>query len=121
MAMITVGDKTFAAPDDKRLVLAIEDAGIPILHRCGGYAKCTTCRVEFKANEPKKITRAEKTRLKTDLKPIYGKVRLSCQILCDHDMTVAPVMTLHNSEVEDPGKRPEDTITPEAVWTETDY
>ena len=29
-------------PEGKRLVLAIEeDAGVDILHRCGGYARCT--------------------------------------------------------------------------------
>jgi ferredoxin len=33
----------------KRLVLALEqDAGIDQLHACGGNARCTTCRVEFR-------------------------------------------------------------------------
>jgi len=37
----------------KRLVLAIEqDAGVDILHACGGNARCTTCRVEFISGEP---------------------------------------------------------------------
>jgi hypothetical protein len=31
-------------------------------------------------------------------------------------MTVHPVLTMHNADVTDPGKRPEDHITPEAVW-----
>ena len=35
------------APAGKKLVLALEDAGIDILHRCGGNARCTTCRVEI--------------------------------------------------------------------------
>ena len=34
-------------PAGKKLVLAIEDAGVDILHRCGGNARCTTCRVEL--------------------------------------------------------------------------
>ncbi len=29
----------------RRLVLALEEGGIDILHRCGGNARCTTCRV----------------------------------------------------------------------------
>ena len=46
----------------KRLVLAIEqDAGVDILHACGGNARCTTCRVEFLDGEPSTMTRAEKT------------------------------------------------------------
>lgn len=118
MPKITVEDKTFEAPADKRLVLALEDNGIEILHRCGGYAKCTTCRVKFIEGEPEQMTKAEKERLQQDPQNLYGKVRLSCQILCDHDMTVAPVMTMQNADVDSPGKRPEDQITPSPEWTE---
>ena len=48
MHKVTVeGIETFVSADDgRRLVLAIEDAGIDILHRCGGNARCATCRVE---------------------------------------------------------------------------
>ena len=47
------GRGTFDVPEGKRLVLAIEkNAGVDILHRCGSYARCTTCRVEFLAGEP---------------------------------------------------------------------
>jgi ferredoxin len=47
-----IGLQTFEAKEGERLVLAIEDAGIDILHRCGGNARCTTCRVEFVSGEP---------------------------------------------------------------------
>ena len=41
MPRITVEDEeSFEAPEGKRLVLCIEDAGIDILHRCGGNAIC---------------------------------------------------------------------------------
>jgi ferredoxin len=41
------GVGVFEVPENKRLVLAIEeDAGVDILHRCGSYARCTTCRIE---------------------------------------------------------------------------
>ena len=44
----------------KRLVLAIEqDAQVDMLHACGGNARCTTCRVEFIAGEPRRMTAAE--------------------------------------------------------------
>ncbi len=118
MPEITVGDQVFEAEDEKRLVLVLEDAGIEILHRCGGYARCTTCRVEFTEGEPDHITQAEKDRLQQDPSNLYGKVRLSCQILCKNDMSVTPVMTMQNSSVDDPGKRPEDHITPDPVWVE---
>ncbi len=35
----------FEVESGTRLVLALERNGVDILHRCGGNAKCTTCRV----------------------------------------------------------------------------
>lgn len=116
MPQLTVDGQRFEVSEDKRLVLALEDNDIEILHRCGGYARCTTCRVHFSDGEPDVMTEAERTRLQQDPNDLYGKVRLSCQILCKHDMHVAPVMTMQNSDVEDPGDRPEDQITPEPKW-----
>ncbi|MGB7339161.1 MAG: 2Fe-2S iron-sulfur cluster-binding protein [Phototrophicaceae bacterium] len=115
MAKITIKDVgTFDVPDDKRLVLAIEDQGVDILHRCGGYAGCTTCRVEISAGEPDKMTQAEHSKLTENEK--MGEFRLSCQILCDQDMTVEPLMRVSTTNYEDAGKRPQDTITPDAEW-----
>jgi ferredoxin len=115
MPKITLSDGTsFDAPHSKRLVLAIEDAGIDILHRCGGYARCTTCRVVFKDGEPHEMTRAERERLKAGL--LFGKVRLSCQISCEHDMIVEVVYRVSNGDADSPGDRPEDSITPIPEW-----
>jgi ferredoxin len=98
----------------KRLVLAIEqDAGVDILHACGGNAKCTTCRVEFVSGEPASMTKAE--RMKMAEKGLTG-VRLSCQIVCDHDMTVRAISRLEGSGRPDPGKTPEPTIQPPPEW-----
>ena len=49
MAKLTVdGSGTVDVGADRRLVLAIEqDAHVDIMHACGGFARCTTCRVEF--------------------------------------------------------------------------
>jgi ferredoxin len=100
----------------KRLVLAIEqDAGVDILHACGGNARCTTCRIEFISGEPAQMTLAEKTKMAE--KGLTG-VRLSCQIVCDHDMTVRAISRLTGSGRPDPGKTPEPTIQPPPQWVE---
>ena len=112
------GRGAFDVPADTRLVRAIEDNGVDILHRCGGFAKCTTCRVEFIAGEPGRMTVAERDKLAE--KELLGQVRLSCQILCDHDMTVRPLMTLSSSGLPDPGSAPQAEITPTPEWVEAD-
>ena len=105
---------TFDVADNKRLVLAIEqDAKVDILHACGGNARCTTCRVEFIDGEPSAMTAAEKERL--EQRGLSG-VRLSCQIVCDHDMTVRAISRLEGSGRPDPGRTPEETIQPPPVW-----
>ena len=115
MPNLTVqGYGTFDVPADKRLVLAIEqDAKVDILHACGGNARCTTCRVEFIDGEPARMTAAEQTVLAA--KGVTG-VRLSCQILCDHDMTVRAISRLEGSGRPDPGRTPEPFITTAPVW-----
>ena len=98
----------------KRLVLAIEqDAGVDVLHACGGNARCTTCRVEFVSGAPTKMTKAEK--MKLEERGLTG-VRLSCQILCEHDMTVRAISRLAGSGRPDPGPTPATTIAPPAEW-----
>lgn len=77
----------FEAETGRKLVLALEDNGIDILHRCGGVAKCTTCRVDIIAGDPGEIGDAERAVLatKTDLNE---RSRLSCQIRVEDDLTV---------------------------------
>lgn len=117
MVQITVlNGETFEAEDHQRLVLALEDHGIDILHRCGGHARCTTCRVVFHSGEPADMTLAEYEKLSE--RELIGQFRLSCQILCDHDMTIEPVMTLRGSGLSDAGPRPEDELTPEPSWVD---
>ncbi|MCA1625887.1 MAG: (2Fe-2S)-binding protein [Acidobacteria bacterium] len=55
----------FEAEKGRKLVLCLEDNGIDILHRCGGNAKCTTCRVEVLAGDPGEIGEPEKAILAT--------------------------------------------------------
>src|SRR5260370_31608227 len=112
MPKLTVeGGGAFDVPHGKRLVLALEDdAKVDQLHACGGNARCTTCRVEFVAGEPPRMTAAEKQVL-----PARGLsgVRLSCQIVCDHDMAVRAISRLAGSGRVDAGSRPADSIQPE--------
>ena len=119
MPKLTVeGFPTVEVEDGKRLVLAIEqNAGVDILHACGGNARCTTCRVEFISGEPSQMTQAEKTRLAE--RGLSG-VRLSCQIVADHDIAVRAISRLTGSGRPDPGRTPEPTIQPPPVWTVKD-
>jgi len=115
MPRLTVEGRTVDVTEGQRLVLAIESQGIPIGHRCGGFARCTTCSVEFQAGEPDTMTKAEYAILST--RELLGQVRLSCQIVCDHDMSVQPVMTKDKQPAWDTtGPAPETTVTPEAAW-----
>src|SRR3954447_25553477 len=108
------GGGTVEVPDGKRLVNALEeDAKVDQLHACGGNARCTTCRVEFLAGEPDQMTAAEKAVLAA--RGLTG-VRLSCQILCDHDMSVRAISRLAGSGRKDAGSRPADAITPPPQW-----
>ena len=118
MPKLTVdGVGEFEVPQGKRLVLALEDeAKVDQLHACGGNARCTTCRVEFVTGEPQRMTAAEKAVLAA--RGLSG-VRLSCQILCDHDMSVRAVSRLVGSGRADAGTRPAAAIQPEpVVWVE---
>lgn len=104
----------FEVPHGKRLVLALEqESGIDQLHACGGQARCTTCRVEFVEGEPGQMTVAEKNVLSA--RGLSG-VRLSCQITCDHDMTVRAISRLAGSGRKDAGHPPAAEIQPPPEW-----
>jgi ferredoxin len=110
----------FDVEEGKRLVLAIEeDAGVDIMHACGSYAKCTTCRVEFLEGEPEDMTEAEMMIL--DMRDLLEKARLSCQIYCEEDMKVRPLLTVSSTGANDPGAKPQEEITPEPLWIERPY
>jgi ferredoxin len=117
MPKLTVdGVGQYEVPQDKRLVLALEqDAGIDQLHACGGHARCTTCRVEFVEGAPNRMTVAER-----DVLAARGltSVRLSCQILCDHDMTVRAISRLAGSGRKDAGHAPAPQIEPPPEWVD---
>jgi ferredoxin len=115
MPKLTVeGVGQYEVSQGKRLVLALEqDAGIDQLHACGGYARCTTCRVEFVEGAPARMTVAERDVLAA--RGLTG-IRLSCQILCDHDMTVRAISRLAGSGRKDAGHAPAPQIEPPPDW-----
>ena len=114
------GYGTFDVEEDKRLVLAIEeDAGVDIMHQCGSYAHCATCRVEFLEGEPEDMTQAEQMLL--EMRDLVGEARLSCQVLCEHDMKVRVLMTASGVGASDPGGIPEEEVTPDPIYDERPY
>jgi len=105
-AETATGAQAFEADEGRKLVLAIEDAGIDILHRCGGNAKCTTCRVEVLAGDPGEIGELERNRLAMEI-GLTENVRLSCQV---HVMDDLKVRVINQASVRgiDAGPRPVD-------------
>ncbi len=103
---VSPDDVTVEAAEGRRLVLAIEDHGIDILHRCGGNARCATCRVEVLDGSPSAITPAEESKLATVSKRLET-TRLSCQIQVRGPLTVQVLRRLsQNPDMSDAGPRP---------------
>lgn len=100
------GTVAFEAAPNRRLVLAIEDAGIDILHRCGGNARCTTCRVEVLAGDPGEIGELERNRLTMEV-DLAENIRLSCQVRVVDDLKVR-VINQVSVRGMDAGPRPLD-------------
>ncbi|MCA1717191.1 MAG: (2Fe-2S)-binding protein [Actinobacteria bacterium] len=114
------GAGTFDVDEDRRLVLAIEeDAGVDIMHSCEGFARCSTCRVEFLEGDPEDMTQAELRML--EMRDLVGEARLSCQILVEHDMKVRVLMTVSETGANSPGGIPEEEVTPEPIYDERPY
>jgi ferredoxin len=107
MPTVTVeGEKSFEVEAGQKLVLAIEDAGIDILHRCGGNARCTTCRVQVLSGEPAPMGTLEQERLAREAS-LGPDIRLSCQIRVESDLTVNVLGRAAASGIT-PGPRPLD-------------
>jgi ferredoxin len=97
------GIVAFEVEKGRKLVLALEDNGVDILHRCGGNAKCTTCRVEIIAGDPGEIGEPERLVLatKTDL---GDHTRLSCQVKIIDDLHVKVVRQASVEGIEAGGR-----------------
>lgn len=98
------GVGTFEVQEGTKLVNAIEANGVDISHRCGGLARCTTCRVAFHSPEPE-MNQEEHDSLEED--GVLGEFRLSCQIRVDQPMHVSVLMRASDKGWE-PGPEVED-------------
>lgn len=98
------GKGTFEVEEGTKLVLAIERNGVDVSHRCGGQARCTTCRVQFLSEEP---PMGSKEMMCLEEDGVLGEFRLSCQIRVDREMRVRPLM-LASEQGWDPGIEVED-------------
>ena len=105
MPQVTVeGEKTFEVEAGTKLVLALEDNGIDVLHRCGGNARCTTCRVEIVSGEVPPQSEEEIEALEEP--ELIAKFRLSCQLYVESDLTVRVAKRAHTEGIT-PGPRPD--------------
>ncbi|MDT5295057.1 MAG: hypothetical protein QOJ76_1937 [Acidobacteriota bacterium] len=98
--------RELTAEAGRKLVLALEDNGIDILHRCGGKAKCTTCRVEVLDGDPGEMQEQERNRLAMET-ALADNVRLSCQVHVQSDLKVR-VLNQASTRGLDAGPRPSD-------------
>ena len=127
MPKVTVVDfmgevvKEFTVEKGTKLLKALIENEIDIVHSCGGKVKCTTCRVTVRKGVPTKETQAQKDLFEKLIKSgqpqfDHPAVFLSCQVVVEDDMTLS-VSEEYNSVIHDSrGKDPEDAITPDPVW-----
>ena len=107
MPTVTVeGEKSFEVEPGTKLVLGIEDAGIDIMHACGGNARCTTCRVQVVSGDLTPMGELERERLAREAN-LGPDIRLSCQVRVDSDLTVR-VLNRASALGRKPGPRPAD-------------
>ncbi|HYJ12972.1 MAG TPA: 2Fe-2S iron-sulfur cluster-binding protein [Thermomicrobiales bacterium] len=116
MPIVTIdGADPVEVASGRRLVLGLEDAGVDILHRCGGNARCATCRVEVLDGDPSPITPWEESRL-AELRSRKPTSRLACQIRVVGDLEVQIRRRLSdNPDMSDAGPRPIEWPADEAL------
>lgn len=106
MPKLTVeGYGSFEVEEGTKLALALEDHGIPILHRCGGNSRCATCRVEVISGDPG-VMKDQEAQILEARGVDDPKIRLACQIRVTRSLKVRPLMTMDSSGFTDPGPRP---------------
>ena len=89
-----------------KLVLALEDNGIDVLHRCGGNARCTTCAVEIVSGNAGEMSEAEAS-ARSGKGVEDPAVRLSCQVHVHEDLSIKLMKTTSSTGL-DAGPRPQE-------------
>ncbi|TFG04358.1 (2Fe-2S)-binding protein [Candidatus Thorarchaeota archaeon] len=111
----------FEVESGTKLLKALIDHEVDIVHTCGGNAECSTCRVTIHKGVPTKKTQAQQDlfdKLVKSGQPQFDHPAafLSCQVVVEEDMTVG-VREPFNSILHDSvGKDTEDRITPDPEW-----
>jgi ferredoxin len=127
MPKVTVVDpmrevvKEFEVENGTKLLKALIEHDVDLVHTCGGKAKCTTCRCTIDRGIPRKVTQAQKDlfeRLVRTGQPQFDapQVFLSCQVIVEKDMRVCPSEEFNEIIHDSRGKDTEDEITPDPVW-----
>ncbi|MGD2072808.1 MAG: 2Fe-2S iron-sulfur cluster-binding protein [Candidatus Thorarchaeota archaeon] len=114
----------FEVEKGTKLLKALLDRNTDIVHKCGGHAMCTTCRVTIDEGRPTNQTQSQKDLFMKKIalglpQFLATQMHLSCQVLVEEDMTLC-VSEWYNEILHDGsrGKPIEDEITPEPVWVE---
>lgn len=100
------GSVAFDCDDGRKLVLCLEDNGVDILHRCGGNARCTTCRVDVIEGDPGPIEIPERDVMLTKA-DMTDHMRLSCQVRVIDDLHIKVINQASVAGI-DAGTRPEE-------------
>lgn len=107
MARLTIENgPTIEVAEGTKLVLAVEDSGVDIMHRCGGNARCTTCRVEIIEGHCEPPTGVELERISRESDWPADR-RLSCQVRVETDITIRVISTTTSTGMP-AGPRPMD-------------
>lgn len=91
MPVITVVDTgaTYTVEQGANLMEALDRLGVTIMHACGGNCICGTCNVEIvETAYPTPATQFAEAHILSKLKRKGERVRLSCQITVNDDITV---------------------------------
>ena len=105
---------SFEVPKGLKLLNALVEHGGNPRYSCDGKAKCCDCRGEFIDGEPKKMTKAERAKLKD--KDALGKYRLSCQCLIKKDMHVRVLKSNTKSKKKKKHADLLEKIKPKPLW-----
>jgi len=112
--LVIEGVGTFDVEKGTKLLNALVEHGGNPRYSCDGKAKCRDCRVEFIDGEPKKMTKAERAKLKD--KGALGKYRLSCQCLVKKDMHVKVLKPSTKKKKKKKTSGLSKKIKPKPIW-----
>lgn len=85
------------------VLVALQRAGLPHRHDCGGKALCGTCRVAVSGGRLSPMGGRERDRLAAVGEPTDGSVRLACQARPAGALTLRGLVPLAPSAASAPG------------------